>query len=231
MSGIADNLATIRARIRAAAKRTGRDPDGVRLVAVSKTQPVSALRAALAAGQVIFGESRVQETREKRAHLQTHPLQWHLIGPLQRNKVKVAVSLFDMIQSVDSVALAEEIHRRTTTPMPVLVQVNLGREPQKHGLAPAETKAAIRAMAAFSGIAVCGLMTIPPWSDDPEASRPFFRELATLARDLEQCAIPGVSMREISMGMSEDYVVAVEEGATLVRVGTAIFGERQESDP
>ncbi|MBF0322379.1 MAG: YggS family pyridoxal phosphate-dependent enzyme [Magnetococcales bacterium] len=231
MTDIADNLAGILARMRAAAGRVGRDPSGVRLVAVSKTQPVAAIREAMEAGQTLFGESRIQEAREKKILLQGHPLQWHLIGPLQRNKVKNAVALFDMIQSVDSVALAKDIHQRMagSPPMPILVQVNVGREPQKHGFEPEEVEDAIRAMAPLSGIAIRGLMTIPPWNENPELSRPFFQELASLADQLRQLAIPGVAMDELSMGMSQDYVVAIEEGATLVRVGTAIFGEKVQA--
>ncbi|MBF0426384.1 MAG: YggS family pyridoxal phosphate-dependent enzyme [Magnetococcales bacterium] len=226
MPGIATNLATIRTRMHEAALRVGRDPATVRLVAVSKTQPATAIRTAHTTGQLLFGESRVQEARQKRDALQELPLQWHLIGPLQRNKVKMAVTLFDLIESVDSLALAEEIQRRVSTPLPILVQINIGGEAQKHGLAPAEAEHVIRAMAQLPGIQVRGLMTIPPWNEDPEASRPHFRALATLARHLAQQAIPGVTMAELSMGMSQDYTVAIEEGATLVRIGTALFGER-----
>ncbi|MBF0137674.1 MAG: YggS family pyridoxal phosphate-dependent enzyme [Magnetococcales bacterium] len=233
MAGIAENLAKIREQIRAAARRAHRDPATVRLVAVSKTQPVAAIREAMAAGQIIFGESRVQEIQEKKSLLPAQAGEWHMIGPLQRNKVKVAVTLFDLMHSVDSVALAEEIHQRVagSPPLPVLVQINMGGEPQKKGLEPAQAEAAIRTMARFSGLAIRGLMTIPPWNPDPEMTRPFFRGLATLARTLNQLAIPGVSMSELSMGMSQDFAVAVEEGATLVRVGAALFGERQEPAP
>ncbi|MBF0624312.1 MAG: YggS family pyridoxal phosphate-dependent enzyme [Magnetococcales bacterium] len=227
-STIVSNLEWLQDRIRQAARAGGRDPAQVRLVAVSKTQPAAAVNAAVAAGQTLFGENRVQEARYKIPQVTGSSVDWHLIGPLQRNKVKVAVELFQMIHSVDSVALAEDINRRVPgpDPLPVLLQINVGREPQKHGLLPEETAAALEAIAPLSRIAVKGLMTIPPFEPDPEMVRPHFRALADLAQRLERLNLPGVSMAELSMGMSHDFEAAVAEGATLVRIGTALFGER-----
>lgn len=226
MASIAENLQAVRQQMAAACQRVQRDPATVRLVAVSKTRPASQVMAAMAAGQLLFGENRVQETREKMARLSATPAHFHLIGPLQRNKVQEAVALFDMIESVDSLEVAREIHRRASRPMAILVQVNVGREPQKHGFAPEELAEALGVLAGLSQIRVEGLMTVPPLLDDPEAVRPCFRQLAELARHMDGLAIPGIGMGELSMGMSHDFTTAIEEGATLVRVGSAIFGPR-----
>ncbi len=205
----------------------------MRLVAVSKTKPASAVLEAIAAGQVLFGENRVQEARDKIPLVAERgggdvSVAWHLIGSLQRNKVKMAVKLFSMVHSVDSVSLAEELSRRAVDPrpLPVLLQVNVGRETQKSGFAPEEVVDAVGRMANLPGIAIRGLMTLPPITADAEAARPFFRELAQLARNIGALELPGVEMSELSMGMSHDYAVAVEEGATLVRVGSSLFGPR-----
>lgn len=233
MGTIFDNLSHIQQQIAAACARTGRDPSKVRLVAVSKTKPASAVLAAMTGGQFLFGENRVQEARDKiplvLADCGPQPPQWHLIGPLQRNKVKGAIKLFSMVHSVDSVSLARELSKRADNPrpLPILVQVNVGREPQKSGFMPAKTAAAIAEMAEFTGIQVQGLMTVPPFVADAEAVRPFFQELAQLAANIRKLQIDGVVMHELSMGMSHDYTVAVEEGATLVRVGSALFGSRE----
>lgn len=237
MDPIEHNLQHIRARITAACRRVGRDPARVRLVAVSKTMPAAAVSAALAAGQGLFGENRVLETRDKlplvRGPEGGPAAEWHLIGPLQRNKVKLAVRLFAMIHSVDSLALAEEIARRATSPrpMPVLLQVNLAAEPQKHGVPPGEVPQMLQAMARLDGITVKGLMAIPPHTPSPEAARPYFRQLAALAAASRASTPPGLRLDELSMGMSGDFEVAVEEGATLVRVGSALFGPRSPPPP
>ncbi|MBF0369925.1 MAG: YggS family pyridoxal phosphate-dependent enzyme [Magnetococcales bacterium] len=210
----------------AACERSGRNPREVQLVAVSKVRPARDVNAVVEAGQLLFGENRVQEAREKIPQVAGSGLKWHLIGPLQRNKVKYAVALFDLIQSVDSLELAREIHQKTQRPMPVLIQVNIGREPQKHGLLPEEVEGLAREMAQLSGLQVRGLMAIPPYAPDPEAVRPYFQAITQLADHLAGLGIPEISMAERSMGMSHDYEVAIEEGATLVRVGSALFGPR-----
>lgn len=225
---MANALDTIQARIRIACRRCGRDPASVRLLAVSKTQPAHVVQTAAAAGQRLFGENRVMEARDKMPQVPYRSLEWHLIGPLQRNKVKLAVTLFQMIHSIDTLPLAQAVSHRvpTVSPLPVLMQVNIGREPQKQGVLPEEAESLARSMAALPGIVLQGLMTIPPRAEDPEETRPYFRELAQLARRLDSYAIPGVAMQTLSMGMSHDFEIAIEEGATLVRVGSALFGER-----
>ncbi|MEO5350717.1 MAG: YggS family pyridoxal phosphate-dependent enzyme [Magnetococcus sp. YQC-3] len=223
--GIAERLHAIRGRIQAACRRSGRDPQRVRLLAVSKQQSAQAVQAVVAAGHCFFGENRVMEARDKMALVQGEEVQWHLIGPLQRNKAKVAAALFQMIHSVDSLSLAQALAGEQA-PLSLLMQVNIGREPQKHGVMVEEAESLARAMATLPGVALCGLMAIPPQTATPEAARPYFRALADLARHIEQQAIPGVSMAELSMGMSGDFATAIEEGATWVRVGSALFGER-----
>lgn len=230
---ISQRLKIIRDEIAETCARSGRDPGHVRLVAVSKRKPAEAVHQASIQGQVIFGENRIQEAREKIpqvAAMNPDPApSWHLIGPLQRNKVKYAVKLFDMVHSLDSVALAQELNKRWTRPDPlaVLLQVNIGAEAQKFGFDPDETAAALREIAELPHLAVHGLMAIPPRAPHPEATRPHFKALAALAAELDALKLPGVSMVELSMGMSSDYRVAIEEGATLVRVGSALFGPRE----
>ena len=227
MDGIAERLHDIRGRIQAACRRSGREPQRVRLLVVSKQQSAQAVQAVVAAGHCFFGENRVMEARDKMALVQGEGLQWHLIGPLQRNKAKVAATLFQMIHSVDSLSLAQALAgEEVRAPLSLLMQVNIGREPQKHGVMAEEAESFARAMATLPGVAVRGLMAIPPQTATPEAARPYFRALADLARHIEQQAIPGVSMAELSMGMSGDFETAIEEGATWVRVGSALFGER-----
>jgi pyridoxal phosphate enzyme (YggS family) len=225
---VADRIRQVRKRIGAAARRAGRDPNDIRLVAVSKTVPADLIRPAAAAGLTEFGENRVQEARDK---IQVLPpdLTWHLVGSLQRNKARLAAGLFGMIESVDRLSLAktlDDVARRRPEPLPVLVQVNIGGEAQKSGVSPQDLPDLLRRMAGLEAIRVRGLMAIPPWQDDPEASRPYFRALRELADGMRSLEIPGLSMDELSMGMSADFEVAIEEGATIVRVGTAIFGSR-----
>jgi PLP dependent protein len=232
METIADNLNNIQKQIEIACKKSGRNPSQVRLLAVSKTKSASAVVAAINQGQLLFGENRVQEARDKiplvAEGIDKIPVEWHLIGPLQRNKVKVGVKLFAMVHSVDSVDLAIELSKRAVDPrpLPILVQVNVGREPQKSGFLPEVVTDAVGQMAELSGIQVKGLMTVPPATDSADGARPYFRELAQLAKTISSLEIPGVEMAELSMGMSHDFMVAVEEGATLVRVGSALFGAR-----
>jgi pyridoxal phosphate enzyme (YggS family) len=227
ISEIAANLAAVRRRIEDAARRAGRPEDSVLLVAVSKTVPAERVGEAIAAGVPALGENRVQEAREKIARL-GRPVPWHLIGHLQTNKVRDALACFDLIQSVDRLALAEALSSRAERAgrrADVLVQVNVGEEPQKGGIPPAGLRAALEAIALLGGLRVRGLMAIPPWPRDPEESRPFYRELRKLLETAQGWGL-GLELTELSMGMSGDFEVAVEEGATIVRVGTAIFGPR-----
>ncbi|WP_305044131.1 YggS family pyridoxal phosphate-dependent enzyme [Geoalkalibacter sp.] len=225
---LAANLSSIRAEIAAACRRVERDPRAVRLVAVSKTKPASLIDEAFAAGQRLFGESYVQEFLDK-ADAVRNPVDWHFIGHLQSNKVKYLRGRIAMIHSVDRLSLAEEIDRqwgRLGRSVEVLVQVNLGEEDSKSGVAENQATELVRALAALPHLRVRGLMCLPPFFADAEEVRPFFRRLRALAAAISALGLPGVAMDELSMGMSHDFAVAVEEGATLVRIGTAIFGER-----
>lgn len=214
-------------RIAWAAQKSGRKPEDVLLVAVGKTQPKEYIGEALEAGLAVFGENYVQEAEGK---IRAYPgATWHLIGKLQRNKVKKAVSLFSCIQTVDSLEILSEISRRAGEAgrvMPVLVEVNLGGEESKAGVPPEEVERLIDAAPGLPGIDLKGLMAIPPWADDPEETRPYFIRLREM---LARCVLrggAGAGMTELSMGMSGDFEAAIEEGATMVRVGTAIFGSR-----
>lgn len=232
MSAIAHQLAAVNLRIRRAAESAGRDPDTVRLVAVSKTRPAEDVEAAAGAGQLLFGENYVQELVAKADQVRL-PVQWHCIGHLQSNKVRQLAGIVSMIHSVDRLSLAEEISRqwgRLEGCCDILVQVNVAQEATKSGTTADEALALVRRVAQLPHLRVRGLMTMPPFFDDPEAARPYFRQLRLLADGIRAAAIPGVDMAELSMGMSGDFEVAVAEGATLVRVGTAIFGERANQD-
>lgn len=225
---IATRLTTIQQQIEAACSRCGRDPQSVRLVAVSKKKPATDIEAAFAAGQRLFGESYVQELAEKAPQI-TLPVEWHFIGGLQSNKVKYLRGLVSLIHSVDRLSLAQEISRqwaKIDATAEILLQFNLGMEETKRGAAEEEALELVRRVSTLPNIKVCGLMTLPPWDADPEEVRPYFRRLNALARSIEAAALPNVEMKELSMGMSHDFTAAIEEGATLVRVGTAIFGER-----
>ena len=225
---VAANLAAVRARIARAADRVGRDPKDILLVGVSKTVPVERIRLAIAAGIPALGENRVQEARPKIEAL-GRPVPWHLVGSLQTNKAKDAVLLFDLIHSVDRSELAAELDRRARARnklIEVLVQVNIGDETTKSGVAPTELKALLEEIAPLPAIRVKGLMAIPPPTDQPDESRRWFRQLRELRDAAAAWGVRGVEMGELSMGMSADFEVAVEEGATIARVGTAIFGER-----
>ena len=225
VDGIRERLAVVSRRIEAAAGRSGRAASSVTLVAVSKTMPVEAIREAVTAGATILGENRVQEARDKIAAL-AGAAQWHLIGHLQTNKAKLAVGLFDRIHSLDSIRLAHELDRHAGEAgrlVRCLVQVNVGGEAQKNGAPEEEVRPLLETASRLPHIAVEGLMAIPPFLSDPEAVRPFFRRLRALRDEL---ARDGFSLPDLSMGMTHDFEVAIEEGATLVRVGTAIFGPR-----
>ena len=226
---IADRVAAVRERIARAAERASRPPDDITLVAVSKTFPAEAVRAAFAAGVRHFGENRVQEASAKidaLADLRSRGLKWHLIGHLQSNKGRKAASLFDVVQSVDSVALAERLARaakESGRARRVLVQVDLAGETTKSGLPEAELNEALRRMGGLDGLQVTGLMVLPPYLG-PEEVRPYFRRLRVLRDEAVREGLLDGS--DLSMGMSHDFEAAVEEGATIVRVGTAIFGAR-----
>lgn len=225
---IASNLADIRTRIDAACRRCGRDPRSVRLVAVSKTHPSTSVEEAAGAGQEIFGENYVQEFAAK-ADVVTVPVQWHFIGSLQSNKVKYLAGRVAMIHSVDRLSLAEELDRqwgKLGRTLEILIEINLGDEGSKGGTSASAAIELVQSIAALPHLKICGLMALPPYLEDAEAVRPYFRRLRELASRIEASAIPGVVMRELSMGMSHDFEVAIEEGATQVRVGTAIFGVR-----
>lgn len=225
---ISENLAAIRQRIRAAAASVGRDPAAIRLVAVSKTRPAADVAEAYTAGQQIFGENYVQEFTVKAEQVQD-AVEWHFIGHLQSNKVKYIAGKVALIHSVDRLALAQEINRqwgRLGSVCQILVQVNISGEETKSGTTEAGALELVRQCALLPNIRVCGLMTMPPFFDDPEAARPCFAELRRLSQAISNERITGVEMRELSMGMSGDFETAIQEGATLVRVGTAIFGSR-----
>ena len=237
---LAGRIAAIRARVAAAAGRAGRAPDTVQIVAVSKTMPPEAIIAAAAQGLTLFGENRVQEARDKIAAVSAARLtgiRWDLIGHLQTNKAARAVELFTRVQSVDSVRLAEALSMRAHQmgrTLPILLEVNVAGEASKSGLAPAELVGAARTIAALLNLRPEGLMTIAPLVDDPEAVRPVFRQLRALRETLRSEVPLGSDgdggsdggWPELSMGMSDDFEVAIEEGATLVRIGRALFGER-----
>ncbi|MGI6037076.1 MAG: YggS family pyridoxal phosphate-dependent enzyme [Limnochordia bacterium] len=225
MKTIKENIARIRRAMVEAAVRANRDPEEITLIGVSKTVDVEGIQKAIDAGLTHIGENRVQEARDKFPHID-QPVQRHLIGHLQRNKVKYCFDLFDMIQSVDSYPLAEEINKqalRREQTMDILVQVNIGDEASKFGLEPGDVPQFVEKIYDMEGINFCGLMAIPPYSPEPEDVRPYFREMYRLWADLRE-RYPGCT--QLSMGMSGDYPVAIEEGATKVRVGQAIFGAR-----
>jgi pyridoxal phosphate enzyme (YggS family) len=227
MNPIAQNLAEVRAAIAAACRKVGRDPAEVRLVAVSKTVDADRVRQALAAGQDLFGENYLQEAKDKIAALRRQA-SWHLVGHLQTNKAKPAVELFDLIHAVDRGKLARALDAAAAQlgkVQDVLMQVNQAGEETKSGVAPEAAANLLKEVTQLPHLRVMGLMTMPPWFADPEAVRPYFKALRELRDRLQDES--GLPLPELSMGMSSDFAVAVEEGATLVRVGTAIFGQRR----
>lgn len=225
---VTENLNRIEERIRQACARAGRAREDVTLICVTKTKPIEMLEEAYAAGQREFGENKVQEIVRKYPEL-PQDIHWHMIGHLQRNKVKMLMHRAVMIHSVDSLQLAETISKEAVKEnlvMPVLIEVNMAQEASKFGITAQETKSLVRAVSALDGVRVMGLMTIAPYTDDPETNRPYFRQLRELSVDIDQESFHNVSMGVLSMGMTGDFEVAIEEGATHIRVGTAIFGER-----
>lgn len=226
---IGSNVRAVLESIEQATLRAGRPPNSVRLVAVSKTVGVEAIQQAVAAGVTDLGENRVQEALAKTSQLAGEAVAVHLIGPLQKNKVNRAVQIFASIETLDDLELAAKLDRaceRLGKQMPVLVQVNVGQEHTKSGIVADQAKEFVHQAAAFRHLSIRGLMAIPPYSEDPEDIRPYFSQVRRLAGHLAEQRFDNVSMTELSMGMSHDFVVAIEEGATRVRIGTAIFGSR-----
>ncbi|HEY1402082.1 MAG TPA: YggS family pyridoxal phosphate-dependent enzyme [Terriglobales bacterium] len=232
---IVENVARVRERITSAAGRAGRDPKEIALMGVSKTFPVERIREAHAAGLRVFGENRVQEFADKAGSL--HDLadaEWHLIGHLQSNKAAKAAELFGAVDSVDSVRLAEKLNgaaEKAGKTLPILIEINVGGEDAKSGVAPTsqELDQILLGAPQWGSLSIRGLMTIPPYSEDPERARRFFRQLREIRDRIASRRLPAVEMDVLSMGMSHDFEVAIEEGSTCVRVGTAIFGERAKA--
>jgi pyridoxal phosphate enzyme (YggS family) len=228
---LAANFESLRQRISTACDRAGRDPGGVTLVAVSKGQPPAVVRAAADLGLVVFGENKIQEAKAKIAMCPGR-LRWHLLGHLQTNKARDAVHFFEMIHSVDSLRLAEEIQKqadKAAKQVSVLLEVNVAGESSKFGYRPDALLAELSALNAFPRLEIHGLMTMAPWSPEPEKARPYFRHLREIKGECEQQL--GAPLAHLSMGMTGDFEVAIEEGATLVRIGTALFGERVRPVP
>ena len=234
MTLIAENIADIRSRIDAAARRCGREPKEIALMAVTKTQTPQQVREAYAAGVRLFGENRVQEFTGKLDSLNDLPdADWHLIGHLQSNKAAKATELFKAVDSVDSLRLAQKLNssaQQLGKRIGVLIEINVGGEAAKSGLAPdaPELEELLKAAPQLTSLAFCGLMTVPPFTEDPEQARPYFRKLRELRDAIAARKLASVNMDVLSMGMSHDFEVAIEEGSTCARVGTAIFGEREK---
>jgi pyridoxal phosphate enzyme (YggS family) len=226
---LADNLNRVQQRIAAACERVGRDAASVKLLAVTKTQPPEVVRQAADLGLTLFGENKVQEAKAK-IPLCPSKLRWHMIGHLQTNKCRDAVELFEMVQGVDSLHVAEELNKRAeqaAKTVPILLEVNIVGEGSKFGYKPEQLIAELQALNAMTRLEIHGLMTIPPWSPLPERVRPVFRRLRQLKTECEQAL--GAPLPELSMGMTGDFETAIEEGATMVRIGTALFGERRST--
>ena len=229
MIDIAANYAHVRDQVAKIAQRCGRRPADITIVCAAKTKGPEAVRAAIAAGATDIGENYVQEARDKIAQV-SEPVRWHLIGHLQRNKVKEAVRLFTLIHSLDNVALAQELNRQGEKQRKIvrtLIEVNLGGETTKSGLGPEQIEDLLAAVSTLPAIRVEGLMAVPPPGPNAEASRPYFRALVRLQEQFSRFRTTNIDLYELSMGMTDDYQVAIEEGATIVRIGRAIFGERQ----
>ena len=227
--GIKENVVQVQEQIAAACRHGGRRWEDVKLVAISKTFPAESIRTAYEAGLRDFGENRVQEAHAKRPALSDLRITWHLVGHLQTNKAKAARELFHWVHSVDSFRLAGKLDQAAVSGggrLPVLLEVNLGKEESKVGVGESEIFQLAEQVSRLGTLEVRGLMVIPPFLDDPEQVRPYFRRLRELAQEIDSKNIANVSMQELSMGMSHDFGVAIEEGATLIRVGTAIFGVR-----
>ena len=230
---IAERVSQVRDRITAAARRAARNPNEITLMGVSKTFPAEHIREAYVAGLRVFGENRVQEFAAKADALRDLPdVEWHLIGHLQTNKAAKAAELFDAVDSVDSARMAEKLNAIAESAgkiLSVLIEINVGGEKAKSGVAPDsdELEQILIGAPRWENLTIRGLMTVPPYSEDPEGSRPYFRQLRQIRDNIAARALPRIGMTALSMGMSHDFEVAIEEGATCVRVGTAIFGERE----
>jgi len=230
-AAIVRNLHAVRSRLDAAARRAGREPTTIRLIAVSKTFSAGAVRAAFSAGQVDFGENKVQEGLQKIGETADIQIRWHLIGHLQSNKAKKAATAFHCIHSIDSVELLKKVDAAAAdagAAPEILVQVDLAGEATKFGAAAADARRIVDATQTLRNARMTGLMLIPPWNEDQEQTRPWFVRLRELRDQWLAEGVPGASLAQLSMGMSHDFEIAIEEGATIVRVGTAIFGEREK---
>jgi pyridoxal phosphate enzyme (YggS family) len=226
---IADNINTIKQRIVFAATGCGRDPNSIKLLAVTKTIPTEYIIKAIDAGITMLGENYVQEAKDKIAAIGSRA-RWHMIGHLQTNKAKYAVTLFDYVHSVDRLELAQELDKRAgliNRKLNVLIEVNVSGEESKSGIPAADASALIKQIASLENLVVRGLMTMAPYSHNPENARPYFSALRNLRDNISRQQIPGIQMEELSMGMTDDFEVAIEEGATIVRIGRAIFGKRK----
>ena len=229
MVDVGANYRSIVERIAATAAKAGRSASEVRLLAAAKSQSVDAIRAAHAAGVTLIGENYVQEAEEKKSLLTDAKAEWHMIGHLQRNKAKLTLQLFDVIESLDNLALARELDKEAAKlngTARTFIEVNLAGEESKTGIAKSEVVGLLEQIASLAHVRVEGLMTVPPFRENLEAVRPYFRELRELRDELALLHLPNVELRELSMGMTHDFTVAIEEGATIVRVGTALFGPR-----
>ena len=228
MVNIAANYRIIADRICEAAAKVGRDAREIKLLAAAKSQSVEAIRAAISAGVTLLGENYVQEAQAKKEHI-AQPIEWHMIGHLQRNKANAAVDLFDVIETLDSRTLARELDKegaRRGKTVRTLVEINLAREESKSGIAKNQVKSLLAEVEKLSHVTIEGLMTVPPFRENPEDARGYFHELYELREILTEPRMPNVELKELSMGMTHDYTVAIEEGATIVRIGTALFGPR-----
>lgn len=229
MVDVPANYRIIIDRIGEAATKAGRRPEEIKILAAAKSQSVELIRAAIIAGVRMIGENYVQEAEVKRPTV-SESVEWHMIGHLQRNKAKVAIKIFDLIQSLDSVALALELNKegkKQEKKIRTLIEVNLGGEATKSGIAKDQVTDLLRVVGDLSYLSVEGLMTVPPFKENPQEQRPCFSLLRELQVELQSLKIPNVNLKELSMGMTHDYAVAVEEGATIVRIGTALFGPRK----
>jgi len=226
---ISERLAQVREEVSMAEKRSGRLPGSVKLIAVSKTFEKEYILRAIQAGCLTFGENRIQEAKDKIEAIGRNKVKWHFIGRLQKNKVKFIYDLFDLVHSVDSFELGQAIHlgaQTKGTVIPALVQVNIASEVTKSGIEPSHLEELLNKLSSLSGLQIKGLMTIPPLNSDPEKSRQYFAQLRELRDKMARSDIRNIELNELSMGMSGDYKIAIEEGATFVRVGSAIFGDR-----
>ena len=227
-ASVDENLLKVNERIMQACRKAGRDPAEIKLLAVTKNVLVKQVKEAVDAGLRLFGENYVQEATEKIKKVKLASVKWHFIGHLQKNKAKDAVGLFDMIHSVDKLGLAKELNKRTEEPLEILMQINIGDEKSKNGVSIKDAPELAREIGKLKNIVLKGLMAIPPYQEDAEKTRPYFTTLRRVAERINKQRFPGVLLSELSMGMSHDFEVAIEEGATYIRVGTALFGERED---